>query len=59
MYSYEIQKWLSERDYQLAPNEYIWLINKSNSTQISRILQENGRIHIWTNDEHDWIIDIT
>ena len=56
MYSNEIQIWLLERNYHLTPSEYIWLINHSNSTQIDHVKNENGKIHLWTNDGYKWSI---
>lgn len=58
MYSNEIQSWLSSRNYTLTPQEYIWLINHSNSSQIDHVKNENGQIRIWTNDGHKWSINV-
>lgn len=58
MYSNEIQAWLSEKNFHLTPSEYIWLINRSGSIQIDHIKNENGKFHIWTNDGHEWSINV-
>lgn len=44
MYSWEIKKFIEERNYELTPEEINWVININNSPQISEI-----RFHPYTN----------
>ena len=44
MYSWEIKKFIEERNYELTQEEINWVININNSPQISEI-----RFHPYTN----------
>ena len=44
MYSWEIKKFIEERNYELTQEEINWIININNSPQISEI-----RYHPYTN----------
>ena len=60
MYSEEIQNWLSERNYNLSSDEYIWLTLYSKSIQIDHIKFDpySSKFSIWTNDGYSWQITV-
>lgn len=61
MYSWEIQNWLSDRNYSLTSKEYIWLIKDSQSKQIDHIKFDtySDRFQLWTKDGYEWMVNVT
>lgn len=58
MYSWEIEKYLSDRYYQLTKDEYLEITNLSNNPQICRIKYNSqaNDFQILTIDGYSWII---
>ena len=60
MYSWEIEKFLSERNYYIRSDEYVIICNIKNNPQISRIKYEpfDNCFHMSTNDGYNWTFRI-
>lgn len=58
MYSWEIEKYLSDRYYQLTKDEYLEITNLQNSPQICRIKYNSQQddFQILTIDGYSWIV---
>lgn len=58
MYSWEIEKYLSDRYYQLTKDEYLEITNLQNSPQICRIKynSQTDDFQILTIDGYSWIV---
>ena len=59
MYSYEIDQFLRERNFELTSEEYMELTPQK-CNQISRLTYntENNTFHLYTYDGYDWIFKV-
>ena len=60
MYSYEIDNYLRERNWDLTPHDYGIVCDIKTSPQICRIQYDAfiDVFHMWTNDGYHWMFRI-
>lgn len=58
MYSWEIDRYIRERNFELSKEEYIFVSDINRSPQISKIIYdiENNVVTVCTNDGYSWPI---
>lgn len=61
MYSHEIDRYMTERNYKLTRDEYKWISSISRSPQISEIKYDcfNNNFNIYTKDGYHWTFTLT